>query len=892
MYEKVLHGGQYYYVAHERKEAVFGEGQYETVEKVPGSALVGKKYEPLFTVLAVEAHQGVKHEVLSADFVTTTDGTGIVHTAVMYGEDDFKLGQEKGLPMVQLLDQGGHYNNEAPELVRGMFLKKGAKYVMEDLERRGLVFAKAPNTHSYPHCYRCGTALIYNAVGSWFVNIQKIKQQMLAENERVTWVPDHLKHGRFKHIAENAPDWTISRNRFWASPLPIWRDAQGKAEVIGSLSELKARTVTRGNTFLIVRHGEAESNLLHVASSSPANPHPLTEKGREQVRATAALLKGRSIDVMYVSPLMRTKQTADILAAELHIEPSHVRVDDRVQEYQFGSYDNKPLAEYDAVTKPGVYTREGYTTSVGGSETMQELRKRVGDFLRAVDAEHEGKTILVVTHGDPAWLMRSILDGHSLEETVVALEHYPRNAEIIERPFVPLPWNAEYEVDLHRPYVDSVVLKGNDGAQLNRISEVVDCWLESGSMPFAQHHVIGAPITTPPVGDFIAEYIAQTRTWFYYMHVMGVALFNRQAFKAVVSTGTILAGDGSKMSKSKGNYTDPLENLDKYGADAFRYYVMSAPVMHAEDFSFRDEDLREAHNRIINMFWNSYQFYALYKDSVPHGAQSPRSHVLDVWVMARLDETVHAMTDAMDAYDMPRACKSLRDMIDDYSTWYVRRSRERAKSDSAADTLATQREVLVMLAKLSAPIMPFIAESVYRGVVGEGSVHLELWPKKPNLSDSAALLSDMRAVRDAVSLALEARAKAGIKVRQPLAKLTVPTMLSPELLSIVAEEINVKEVVVGTELALDITLTPALVREGQIRDLIRAVQELRKEADLKPSDTIVLTVDTGGSEDMRLLVEEARADLLRVAGVERTVHATEVQGKTVFPQLTVALMRA
>jgi isoleucyl-tRNA synthetase len=197
-----------------------------------------------------------------------------------------------------------------------------------------------------------------------------------------------------------------------------------------------------------------------------------------------------------------------------------------------------------------------------------------------------------------------------------------------------------------------------------------------------------------------------------------------------------------------------------------------------------------------------------------------------------------------------------------------------------------------MLAKLSAPIMPFIAESVYRGVVGEGSVHLELWPKKPNLSDSAALLSDMRAVRDAVSLALEARAKAGIKVRQPLAKLTVPTMLSPELLSIVAEEINVKEVVVGTELALDITLTPALVREGQIRDLIRAVQELRKEADLKPSDTIVLTVDTGGSEDMRLLVEEARADLLRVAGVERTVHATEVQGKTVFPQLTVALMRA
>lgn len=891
MYEKVLHNGVHYYVARERKDAVFGVGAYETVEKIMGAALVGKKYEPLFAIPAVESHAGKKHEVLAADFVTTTDGTGIVHTAVMYGEDDFKLGQEKGLPMVQLLDQGGHYNNEAPELVRGMFIKKGAKYVMEDLEKRGLVFAKAPNTHSYPHCYRCGTALIYNAVGSWFVNIQKIKEHMLAENEQVTWVPDHLKHGRFKHIVENAPDWTVSRNRFWASPLPIWRDAQGKVEVIGSLSELKARTVTRGNTFLIVRHGEAESNVLHVASSSPENPHHLTEKGREQARATAALLKGRKIDAMYVSPLMRTKQTADILATELQIEPSLVRIDKRVQEYQFGAYDNKPLAEYDAVTKPGVYTREGYTTSVGGSETMQELRKRVGDFLRAVDAEHERETIMVVTHGDPAWLMRSILDGHSLEETVVALEQYPRNAEVIERPFIPLPWNAEYEVDLHRPYIDSIVLKGEDGAPMSRISEVVDCWLESGSMPFAQHHTIGAPITTPPIGDFIAEYIAQTRTWFYYMHVMGVALFKRQAFKAVVSTGTILAGDGSKMSKSKGNYTDPLENLDKYGADAFRYYVMSAPVMHAEDFSFRDEDLRDAHNRIINMFWNSYQFYALYKDSIPHGTESPRAHVLDRWVMARLDETVHSVTDAMDAYDMPRACKSLRDMIDDYSTWYVRRSRERAKSDSAADTLATQREVLVTIAKLSAPVMPFIAESVYRGVVGEGSVHLELWPKKPVLKDSATLLSDMRAVRDAVSLALEARAKAGIKVRQPLATLTVPTPLSPDLLSIIAEEINVKEVVVGGELVLDTGLTPALLREGQIRDLIRAVQELRKEANLNPSDTVALHVDVNGSEDMRLLVEEAQTDLLRIAGVESVVHTTHATGKTVLPHLVITIVR-
>jgi isoleucyl-tRNA synthetase len=234
----------------------------------------------------------------------------------------------------------------------------------------------------------------------------------------------------------------------------------------------------------------------------------------------------------------------------------------------------------------------------------------------------------------------------------------------------------------------------------------------------------------------------------------------------------------------------------------------------------------------------------------------------------------------------------MREMIDDYSTWYVRRSRERAKGDGAADTLATQREVLVTLAKLSAPIMPFIAESVYRGVLGEGSVHLESWPQARSTPGTETLLSDMSAVRGAVSLALEARAKAGIKVRQPLSRLTITENSSAELRSIIAEEVNVKEVVIGSEFMLDTTLTPALLREGHMRDLIRAVQELRKEADLKPSDKVVLQVHTSDSEDMKSLVEEARSDLSRIAGVERIEHSAAFEGKTVFPQLIVALVRA
>lgn len=861
--------GDEHVVVAEAREEVLGEG-WKKEKTLQGADLIGLSYEPLYEVKKVTDHGGKTHTIVAADFVTTDDGTGVVHTAVMYGEDDYTLGQTENLPMVQLLEPNGVYNNDAPEALRGVHIRKAKALIIEDLEKRSLLFSQEAYTHSYPHCYRCDSPLIYNAISSWFINIQSVKDRIIAENEKINWSPKHLKHGRFGNNLKSAPDWTISRNRFWASPLPIWKSEDGSVHVIGSVQELRQKTKKSGNTYVLMRHGQALSNAQHFASTMATAENHLTDLGRSQAAASGKKLEDAGIDLIITTPILRAQETADIVAEHIGYKKEDILVDERMREIDVGELEgqsNKAFHDFFGFSYETMFEKRPE-----GGENLTDVRRRVGDFFYDLEKKYQGKKILIVAHEYPIWLAEAIARGADQKETVamkVPRPDYYGHAEFRTLDFVPLPHNDNYELDLHRPYIDEVELLDEAGKPLTRIPEVLDCWFESGAMPFAEHHYPfenKKEFESRAVGDFIAEYIAQTRTWFYYMHALSVLLFNRQAFKNVVTTGNVLAQDGAKISKSKKNYTDPLILINEYGADAFRYYMMSSVVMVAEDMMFKDEEVKEVHNKVVNSLRNILTFYLLSEDSAVHASRES-THVLDRWIIARLDELVEEVTHAFDVYELPNATRPIRTFIDDFSTWYIRRSRDRMKGEGRdrTEALQTTRYVLKTLSQLIAPTMPFLSEEVFRAVredTDPESVHLTEWPHatKNFFADlfkkkESELVPAMQLVRDASSLGLKLRQEHNLKVRQPLAALTLKDERlkgNTELLPLVADEVNVKEVLFDSSLeeeaVLDTVITPELKEEGNVREVLRFIQDLRKKENLAPSDeaTLVIATDAAG----------------------------------------------
>jgi isoleucyl-tRNA synthetase len=510
--------------------------------------------------------------------------------------------------------------------------------------------------------------------------------------------------------------------------------------------------------------------------------------------------------------------------------------------------------------------------------------------LFEIEEQYKDKKILIVTHGGPAWLMIAGALMFSNEETLELIKsrenlnyNYLANAEIKELPFTYFPHNADFNFDLHRPYIDFVPIE-KDGEKYFRIPEVIDCWFESGSMPFAQDHF---PFERPdwqktnfPAG-FVAEYIAQTRTWFYYTHAISTILFGKAPFQNVVTTGTILAEDGQKMSKSKNNFPDPWILFDKYGVDALRFYLMSCPVMKGEDVNFSEKSVQDITSKIISRLDNVVTFYGLYRDvSLETDEGGNSENILDRWINARMSQLIDEVTKNMEMYDMSLATRPFDLFIEDLSTWYLRRSRETLK-DGDKDAKKTLYKVLKTTVKLLAPFTPFIAEDIWQKLKNSSdapSVHLSDWPKVEEIDEN--IISEMGIVRHVVTLGLEARQKAGIKVRQPLNSLSIKSyVLSESQIDIVKDELNIKSVVydesIESAVKLDTHITIDLKKEGQYRELLRAIQDMRKEKGLNPSDIITLEIETNveGQE----LINTWKTELMKIVGAKQ-VDVKENEG--------------
>ncbi|HLB66032.1 MAG TPA: isoleucine--tRNA ligase [Candidatus Saccharimonadales bacterium] len=635
------------------------KNEYKITKTQKGQELVGLEYQPLYKRELKPEEAKKAYRVYADSSVSLDDGTGILHVAPRYGETDLELGQKEGLPLLESVDANGRMIVEGID-VKGKFFKSADSHIIAELTKQGKVFAAETFKHTYPFCWRCDTPLMYYAIKSWFVKVSGFKDELVANNQKVNWVPSHLRDGRFGKWLEGARDWGISRNRFWGAPLPIWVNTKESTDqiVIGSLSELRQ------------------------------------------------------------------------------------------------------------------------------------------------------------------------LSG------------------------------IKEKFDLHRPGIDEVQIK-KDGKTYKRVAEIFDVWFESGSMPYAQDHYPfehKSNFAEAFPADFIAEGIDQTRGWFYTLHVLASALFDKPAYQNVITNGWVTAADGQKLSKRLKNYV-PLDAVfDEYGADVLRFFMLNSPAVAGEDVRFSSAGLKDVQRNVFMTLFNTYKFFKTYTDIdkwiPPKNLEPPASdNILDQWIMALLNQIIKEVTKQTDKYQLAKATQPIIELIDQLSNWYVRRSRRRFwKSEDDEDKLsayATLHFVLVNITQLIAPFAPFLADKIYRDLRSSSmpsSVHLTDWPIAGSVNRQP--LNQMEEVRSIVAEGLSQRAAAGIKVRQPLQKATVPK-LPEHYKSIMIEELNIKELNWGSDnskVVVDTTLTDELKIEGLMRELVRHIQNARKKAGLDVENRIHLGI--------------------------------------------------
>jgi len=873
---------------------------------IQGSDLTGLKYKPLFDVPEL-ANSDTAYKVYEADFVTAEDGTGVVHTAVMYGEDDYNLGKKIGLPTFHTVTGAGNFIASLKDL-GGLPAKneETEKKIIISLKETGNLLAVQTYEHDYPFCWRCGTALLYYARRGWWVKVSNLKKELIANNETIEWVPDHLKKGRFGEFLKDVRDWAFSRERYWGTPLPIWKCGTCTAlEVMGSIDDLRKKSPLQKNTYLLMRHGEAFSNIKNICSSK-GEGQKLTIKGRSQVIAAAKKLKKQGIDMIMSSPILRAKETADMLGKILGVG---VDTDARLTEINVGIFDGMPTKNYHAYFSSFM---EKFSKRPPEGEHLGDVRGRVLNWTAEMEKKYEGKKILVVSHEYPLWMMCAGAQGLTNSQTV-ALRTGKRKddfialAEVMEAPYVSVPRDEMGEINLHRPFVDEFTFACaacNKGIA-RRVPEVVDVWFDSGAMPYGAVHYPFEKDNFAFPADYISEAVDQTRGWFYTLLAISTLLGKKAPYKHVISLGHVLDKNGQKMSKSKGNVVNPWEMIEKYGIDTLRWYFYSINAP-GEPKRFDEKDLLLKQRAFLGTWWNSFVLFDTYVKKVSLPKASARSrHVLDVWVRERLNQLVTEVTEKLENYDVTGAARAIEQFaISDFSQWYLRRSRERFQRpknvQEKKEAAETTVYVLDTLCRLTAPFTPFLAEYIYqelRKKTGqkEISVHLCDWPSIAS-DKNPKIIKEMQSVRDIVAAALKLRAEAGIKVRQPLAELQIASTFSlkPDFMNIIKEEVNVKKVTfglgIGKPMSLDMVITPELKEEGMIREFSRNVQEMRRELGLAPAQKAKLMLI--GDDNLMATIMRSKKKVqkntnlseIRIGGkkVFRLEREIELEGKTLW----------